>query len=186
MGQCYTEITDSLREFIAAQQLFFVGTAAADGRVGVSPKGLDSLRVLSPNRVLWLNLTGSGNEAAAHVQACARMTLMFSSFGEKPMILRLYGDAEAIHQQDPRWPTLSAHFAALPGSRQIFDLAVDLAQTSCGFGVPRYDYLGERGALERWAERQGEDGIADYWRRKNQTSLDGKPSHIVEKNLGPT
>ena len=182
MGQRYPDIPDRLRRFIEDQKIFFVGTAAADGRVNISPKGMDSLRVLGPNRVVWLSVTGSGNETAAHIQELPRMTLMFAAFEGKPMILRLYGQARVIHRNDPEWATLSAHFPPLPGARQIFDLAVDLVQTSCGMGVPLFDYVGERELLERWAVKKGEAGIRDYWRANNQTSLDGKPTHIMEKN----
>ena len=106
MAKQFTEITDRLREFIESQQLYFVATAARDGRVNVSPKGLDSLRVMSPNQVIWLNATGSGNETAAHLLDTPRMTLMFCSFAREPMILRLYGIARAVHDSDPDWTNL--------------------------------------------------------------------------------
>jgi hypothetical protein len=183
MGQQYTEISKKLRSFIEAQKIFFVGTAAADGRVNVSPKGMDSLRVLSPKRVVWLNLTGSGNETAAHVQANPRMTLMFTAFEGNPLILRLYGEARAIHHNDPQWTELIKLFKPLPGARQVFDLSVDLVQTSCGFGVPIFDYQGQRDQLRTWSMKKGQDGIRQYWKDKNETSLDGVPTHITEKNL---
>lgn len=162
--------------------MFFVATAAAEGKVNLSPKGIDSLRILSPHQVLWLNLTGSGNETAAHVQENPRMTLMFNAFEGQPMILRLYGKARAIHLNDADWGEYDQHFAALPGKRQMFLLDVDTVQTSCGTGVPLYDYVGEREDLIRWAEKKGESGIRQYWSNKNQISFDGKPTHILEKN----
>ena len=178
MGQRYPEIPPRMLDFIERQRLFFVATAASDGRVNLSPKGMDSLRVLNPGRVIWLNVTGSGNETAAHVSESPRMTLMFAAFEGNPLILRLYGTARAIHPDDDDWVELFPHFEPLPGARQIFDLRVDLVQTSCGMGVPLFDYAGERGSLEAWADKKGPQGIRDYWREKNRQSLDGKPTGI--------
>ncbi len=183
MGQQYTEISVKHRAFIEAQKIFFVGTATADSRVNVSPKGMDSLRVLDANRVIWLNVTGSGNETAAHVQHNPRMTLMFTAFEGPPNILRLYGQARAIHRQDVEWDALYQQFTPIAGARQIFDLQVDLVQTSCGMAVPYFDYKEDRTLLKDWAERKGEEGVAEYWQRKNQTSIDGIETAIVEKNL---
>lgn len=180
MGKRYEELDGTLQEFILRQKVFFVGTAARDGRVNVSPKGLDTLRIFDPNRVIWLNLTGSGNETAAHLLDNDRMTLMFCAFEGDPTILRLYGRARAIHPRDPDWDGLIKRFPALPGVRQLIDMSVDFAQTSCGMGVPLLDYAGERGALERWAERKGEDGIRRYWHERNRLSLDGRPTGIEE------
>lgn len=182
MAQRYSDISDKLQNFIARQKIFFVGTATTDGRVNLSPKGMDSLKVLDRNRVVWLNVTGSGNETAAHVQENPRMTLMFAAFEGDPMILRLYGKAKAVHRSDPEWAGLYALFEPMPGARQIFDLAVDLVQTSCGMAVPFFDYAGEREQLTQWAVRKGEEGIREYWKDRNQLSLDGKPTHIVSKN----
>jgi hypothetical protein len=181
MGQRYQELSDKHIEFIARQKLFFVGTATADSRVNVSPKGMDSLRVLGSRRVAWLNLTGSGNETSAHVQQSPRMTLMFCAFEGAPLILRLYGAAKVIHRNDPEWKTLFTLFKPLPGARQIFDVSIELVQTSCGMAVPTYDYMGDRELLSDWAVRKGEDGIRRYWEEKNQTSIDGIPTHIVAR-----
>ena len=182
MGQRYTEISQKLIDFINDQKIYFVGTATADSRVNISPKGMDSLRVIDKNRVIWLNVTGSGNETSAHVQENPRMTLMFSAFEGNPMILRLYGKAKVIHQNDPEWDELYPLFQPLAGTRQIFDLAVDLVQTSCGMAVPILDYVEEREQLHHWAEKQGEKGIKDYWEKKNRISLDNQPTHIMTKN----
>ena len=179
MGKKYSEITDELKAFIEKQKLFFVGTAAAAGRINVSPKGLDSLRVLDRNRVMWLNLTGSGNETAAHVRELNRMTLMFCAFEGSPLILRLYGNARAIHRHDADWESCHALFNPLPGARQIFDMKIDLVQTSCGMGVPLFDHAGDREQLIDWASRKGESGLAQYRKEKNRTSLDGKQTHIT-------
>ena len=182
MGQRYSEISEKLKHFIEDQKIYFVGTAAADGRVNISPKGMDSLRVLGDNRIVWLNVTGSGNETAAHVQENPRMTIMFSAFEGSPMILRLYGNAKAVHRNDPEWEALFSLFKPIPGARQIFDLTVDLVQASCGMAVPLFDYMQERDQLVNWAIKKGEDGLMEYWKEKNQTSLDGKPTNIMEKN----
>lgn len=184
MATMYTALSERHIDFIRAQKIYFVATATADSRVNVSPKGMDSLRVLDPNRVAWLSVTGSGNETSAHVQADARMTVMFCAFEGAPLILRLYGSARVIHRKDPDWAALYAQFTPLPGARQIFDLAITHVQTSCGMGVPFMDYKGERGSLEAWAEKKGEAGLHDYWELKNQNSIDGLPTHIVARNNG--
>lgn len=178
MADFYDGITDRLREFIEQQHIFFVGTAARDGRVNVSPKGLDSLRVLGPNRVIWLNLTGSGNETAAHLLDSNRMTLMLCSFDRKPLILRMYGTATEIQPDQPEWPELSAHFPDLPGARQIFDVAIDSVQTSCGYAVPQMTLDNERDLLCTWANKKGDDGIAAYHQEKNLVSIDGLPTGL--------
>jgi hypothetical protein len=183
MGQRYQELAPRHTQFIGEQKLFFVGTATADSRVNVSPKGMDCLRVLGPRRVAWLNVTGSGNETAAHLSLQPRMTLMFCAFVGAPLILRVYGNARAVHHNDPEWTALSALFPALPGARQVFDLAVDLVQTSCGMAVPFFDFAGEREALNAWAVKKGDSGVRDYWKEKNQLSLDGIASDIVARNI---
>lgn len=183
MAQRYLEISDKLKQFIQQQKIFFVATATADSRINISPKGMDTLRILGNNRIVWLNVTGSGNETAAHIQESPRMTIMFTAFEGDPMILRLYGSARAVHKNDPEWNELFSLFDPLPGSRQIFDFNVELVQTSCGMAVPFFDYTGEREQLTNWAINKGEEGIRDYWQKKNQSSLDEKPTYIVRKNL---
>ena len=182
MGQRYPEISDKLKAFIENQKIFFVGTAAAEGSVNVSPKGMDTFRIIGKNRVAWLNLTGSGNETSAHVQQNPRMTLMFCAFEGKPMIIRLYGIARVVHQNEQDWDELSSLFQPIPGARQIFDVAITLVQTSCGMAVPCFDYCGDRKQLSDWAERKGKSGIRTYWEDKNQISLDGIATHIIEKS----
>jgi len=183
MGQQYSELSEKHQQFIEKQKLFFVGTATADSRVNISPKGMDSFRVLNNTKIVWLNMTGSGNETAAHVQENVRMTIMFTAFEGDPMILRLYGTAEVIHQNDAKWNEYYALFKPTAGARQIFELSLDLVQTSCGFAVPYYEYIGERELLNNWATKQGEDGIKKYWEKKNKISLDGKQTFIMEKNI---
>ena len=168
MAKQYEQITAQLQSFIECQKVFFVGTAAREGKVNVSPKGMDSLRVLAPNRVVWLSVTGSGNETAAHLAAngigngngikSGRMTLMFCAFEGVPMILRLYGTARAVYSRDDDWAELAKHFTLLPGTRQLFDLNVELVQTSCGMAVPLYDYQGDSRQLERMGAKKGAGG----------------------------
>jgi len=173
MGKKLDHITPELQSFINLQKIFFVATAAPAGTVNLSPKGMDSLRVLGPNRVMWLNVTGSGNETAAHLLQSDRITVMFCAFEGKPLILRLYGRARAYHQQDPEWGEYAHLFPTFAGARQLIDIDVEIVQTSCGMAVPFMDYNHEREELNKWAEKQGPDGIQAYWERKNVTSFDG-------------
>jgi len=182
MGKQYAVLTEEHMRFIAAQKIFFVGTATEASRVNISPKGMNSLRVLETNRVAWLNTTGSGNETSAHVQLNPRMTVMFCAFDGDPVILRLYGTAQVLHRADPEWDAVFARFKPLPGTRQVFDLSIDLVQTSCGMAVPTFDYTGERELLNDWARTKGQDGIRQYWEKKNQNSIDGLPTNILEKS----
>jgi hypothetical protein len=178
MGKQYDAISDDHVDFIIRQNLFFVATAAADGRINLSPKGMDSLRISSPNQVIWLNLTGSGNETAAHLLESDRMTLMFCAFEGDPKILRLYGHAKSHQEGSEVWDAHIGRFPSLPGGRQIIVMDVDLVQTSCGFGVPLYEYQGERENLQQWAAKKGDEGIKRYWKERNATSLDGKPTDM--------
>jgi hypothetical protein len=167
-------------QFVREQHMFFVATAAADGRVNVSPKGLDSFRIVDAKQVAWLNVTGSGNETAAHVLENPRMTIMFCAFEGKPVILRLYGTARVLYPRDEQWQDYASRFELIAGTRQIFVMDVDLVQTSCGMAVPLFDYQGQRQQLVDWAEGKGQAGIEAYWRDKNQLSLDQKPTKIFE------
>ncbi len=180
MADQFPGLDDELSRFIAEQKVFYVGTAAADGKVNVSPKGQDSLRVLGPNEILWMNLTGSGNETAAHLRQVNRMTLMWCAFEGPPRILRAYGRASVFHPGDGRFAEFSAILPASVGTRQYFLLDVELVQTSCGYAVPLMDYREDRSALTKWSEKKGEAGIAAYWRQANQQSLDGRPTGISE------
>ena len=177
MGSRYPAIGLEHRAFIERQPMYFVATAAPDGRVNVSPKGMDSLRILEPDRVIWLNGTGSGNETAAHLLEHPRMTLMFCAFEGKPLILRLYGQARAVHPRDADWLELKSLLPDMVGARQIFDLTVDLVQSSCGMAVPLMDFQMQREDLsDHWRKNTDLDG---YWTRKNVVSLDGKPTRLL-------
>lgn len=173
MGKKLEQITPELQEFISTQKMFFVGTAADEGRVNISPKGMDTFRVVGPNKIVWLNLTGSGNETAAHLIRNNRMTIMFCAFEGKPLILRLYGTAQIYHQTDEAYQQHIDRFPKIGGARQIIVMDVDLVQTSCGFAVPFMDFKEERTQLRSWAEKQGEERIKDYWKEKNRVSIDG-------------
>lgn len=179
MAKFYPELTDTLLEFIAQQQMFFTASAPIEGRVNVSPKGMDTFRCLSRQQVAYLDLTGSGNETSAHIRENSRLTIMFCSFTGQPLILRLYGQGQVIRPRDRDWNQLYDLFDPIPGTRQIIKLSLDCAQTSCGYGVPLYEYRGQRPKLQQWAEAKGEAGLQKYWQEKNQTSIDGLPTGLL-------
>lgn len=182
MGKRHQELLQTHKDFIREQRIFFVATATETGRVNISPKGMDSLVILDSNRIAWLNVTGSGNETSAHIQSNPRMTIMFCAFEGKPLILRLYGNAIVFHRTDKEWKGLVQAFSPLPGARQIFVLAIDLVQTSCGMSIPYFEYAGEREMLNAWARDKGEQGIRRYWSETNQVSIDGLPTNIIAKS----
>jgi hypothetical protein len=182
MGKRYPNLQPDQITFIGDQHIFFAATAAPGARVNLSPKGMDCLRVLSPSRLLWLNLTGSGNETAAHLALDPRITVMWCSFTIKPLILRAYGTARAIHRTDDDWADLAGHLPDQPGARQIIDLSIDLVQSSCGFAVPFMDFREDRPVLKTWAEGKGADGLRNYWDERNRQTIDGLPTGI-EANL---
>ena len=180
MGKRFNSISPKIKDFIEKQKVFFVGTAAKDGRINVSPKGGDTFRVMDENRVLWLNLTGSGNETAAHLEILDRMTIMFCAFNGKPLILRLYGQAKIYNNSHEVYDRYIDLFPEFPGSRQIVDMRVDLVQTSCGMAVPLMDFKEEREELNKWAAKKGDEKLKQYWQDKNSISIDGNPIDIKE------
>ena len=177
-----TKLNPTLWSFIERQHVFFVATAAPDGRVNVSPKGMGTLRILDETHLRWLNLSGSGNETAAHLRESNRMTLMFCAFDGDPMILRVYGQATTCHPRDADWEEKAGCFPAHAGSRQIFDLTIDLVQTSCGSGVPIMRFARNRGEEELvpFYEEMGPEGVKEYWKRKNTFSIDGRATGILD------
>ena len=181
MARFFPALEARHRAFIATQKIFFTASGTADSRLNLSPKGMDSLRVLSDTRVAYLDLTGSGNETAAHLRHDGRMTLMWCSFDADPLILRLYGRGRAVRRQDGEWDELRHRFPELPGERQLIVLDIESVQTSCGYAVPMFGYQGERDTLARWAEKKGAAGLSDYWREKNQVSIDGLPTGLLEQ-----
>lgn len=180
MAKFYSEIDASLQNFIKEQKIFFTATAPVNGRINLSPKGIDTFCCLDNKTVAYLDLTGSGNETSAHLQEDARMTIMFCSFSEKPLILRLYGTGKVIRPRDEAWPQFYSLFNTLPGERQIIVLAIESVQTSCGFAVPVYEFKEERKMLLDWADNKGEQGIYEYWQAKNLQSIDGLPTKLLE------
>ncbi|MEH1924451.1 MAG: pyridoxamine 5'-phosphate oxidase family protein [Nostoc sp.] len=175
MSKLFDCITKELQDFIAAQHLFFVGSAplSPTGHVNLSPKGFNCFRILSPNRVGYLDLTGSGNETSAHLQENGRITFMFCAFQEPPCILRLYGQGTTILPSSPDWDSLYSLFLPIPGTRQIIVADIEKIQTSCGFGIPLYEYQGQRQTLVNWASKKGEEGVREYQQQKNLVSIDG-------------
>lgn len=180
MAKQFDQIEAEHQSFIEAQHIFFAGSAAPEGRVNISPKGMDSLRVLGPNRIVWMNFTGSGNETAGHLRLANRLTLMWCSFTTQPRILRAYGKARTVHHRDTDWAKLSALFDDRAAARQIYDMSVEMVQTSCGYAVPFMEYQGERDTLETVNGRLGKDGARDYWRAKNMKTIDGLPTGVLE------
>jgi len=178
MASFKDSLTPELIDFINSQPMYFTASAAGNGRINLSPKGIDSFRVINENLVGYLDLTGSGNETSAHILADGRLTIMFCSFGDKPLILRLYGRGEIVRPDHPDWERWSAGFRELPGQRQIILLHVESLQTSCGFGVPMMDLHEQRTTLIDWAEKKGSDGVADYQQKKNAVSIDGLPTSV--------
>jgi len=183
MAKDYPALTEHHRDFIARQKIFFCATAAAETRVNISPRATDWLRVLSDNAVAWLDRTGSGNESAAHQHAGGAMTMMFCAFEGPPLILRLYGRGRAIARGSGEYEELlQKQFDGVEpiGARQIMCLDFDLVKTSCGYGVPFFDYTGERDQMDRWAEAKGADGLIAYRQEHNLVSMDGQPTGFVE------
>lgn len=184
MAKRLQRIDAPLREFIANQRIFFNASAAAEGRVNLSPRDVKSLRVVDENTVVYIDLTGSGNETAAHLQANGRLTLMFCAFEGAPMILRLFGTGRVLRRGSPEFGAILAqHFdnKEQPGTRQMIVLTVELVQTSCGYNVPKFDYQGERDTLIRWAEKKGPAGLESYRREKNLRSIDGLPTGLMDE-----
>jgi hypothetical protein len=185
MGKVYSSIQDSHRKFIEAQKMFFVSTAPLDkdGHINLSPKGMDTFRILSPTRVAYLDFVGSGNETSAHTLENGRITIMFCAFHGPPDILRLYGKGHAILPTDKEWPEIAAHFTPHPGTRQVIVADIRRVNTSCGYSVPLYTYAGERDHLDKWVERKGTEGLKQYQAEKNRKSIDGLPTDLAERGI---
>lgn len=181
MGKEYSQISKEHGEFIDKQKVFFVCTSPldADGHINLSPKGFDCFRMLSPTRVGYLDITGSGNETSAHLLENARITFMFCAFDGSPKILRLYGRGRTVLPIDHEWAELAPYFTILPATRQIIVADIFMVKSSCGFGVPLYDYTGERDHAFKWAEQKGENGLQEYKKEKNRVSMDGLKAPIA-------
>jgi hypothetical protein len=182
MAEFTDHLTDAHVAMISRQSVFFVATAAAEGRINLSPKGYDSFRVLSPHRVAWLDLGGSGNETHAHLLADGRITVMMCNFQQPALILRIYGRGRPVLPGDDDWETLASAFTLLPGTRQIFDIAVESVQTSCGWGVPVMELDHERTTLVKYhAQQAPETWVAKYQARDR--SIDGLPARPTDRYI---
>lgn len=175
MGQLYTEITPDLRTWIEAQKLFFVATAplSAEGHINCSPKGMDSLRILGPKEVAYLDLTGSGAETIAHLRENGRIVMMFCGFEGPPQIVRLHGMGYVHPCGTPAFEQYSEHFPDMPGARSIIRIVVTRIADSCGYGVPLFEYKSDRDTLTTWAKNKGPEGLQQYQQEKNDASIDG-------------
>jgi hypothetical protein len=180
MGKFTTSLQPAHKAFMREQHIFFVATAplSGEGRVNLSPKGLDCFRVLGDNRVAYMDLISSGNETSAHTLENGRITCMFCSFSDKPNILRLYGKGFTVLPGSNDWDMYAGEFTIYPSTRQIIVAEIDLVQTSCGFGVPKFEYAGERDIHFEWAEKMGTEGLAEYMKEKNLKSLDALPTDL--------
>lgn len=180
MGKFHDHIHPEHAAFIRDQHIFFVATSPLkeDGRINLSPKGLDAFRVLSEHEVGYMDLISSGNETSAHTRENGRITFMFCSFGEKPLIMRLYGRGRALTKGSTEYEKYAPQFKTYPSTRQLVIAEIDLVQTSCGFGVPLYEYRGERDIHFEWADRKGDEGLKEYIMKNNLISLDGLPTDL--------
>jgi hypothetical protein len=178
VGKVFDAIDDKLAAWLGAQHLFFVATAPRSdaGLVNLSPKGLDTFAVLGPRRVAYLDFVGSGAETLAHLRENGRITFLFCAFEGPPRIVRLHGRGAAVEPGDADWDALAARFPLRPGVRSIVRAELVRIADSCGYGVPRYRYEGERTQLAEWAERKGPEGLRAYQRERNRESLDGLPA----------
>jgi hypothetical protein len=183
MAKYFEAITDPMRAFIEKQHMFFVASAplSASGHINLSPKGIDTFRVLSPTTVAYLDLTGSGNETSAHLLENGRITFMFCAFDGPPDIVRLFGTGRAVLPDTPEWGDLASRFTLRLGARQIIIADISQTMTSCGYAVPLFDYVADRDQLDRWAEAKGPDGLVAYRQEKNMCSLDGLPTPLAVK-----
>lgn len=174
----YASIDAKLKAFVEAQPVYFVGTASEGARISVSPKGIDSFRVLGPNRVAYADMTGATNEAAAHLQRDGRITLLFCSFSRNANIVRIYGSGRVVLPSDGDWHEIADVMPMPPGTRHFIDVAVDEVIDNCGYGVPEMALVRERPTLTAWSEQQGNDGLRVYRQQKNSVSIDGLPIEV--------
>jgi hypothetical protein len=187
MADFFDNITEKFQDFIKAQQMFFVATAplGSTGRINLSPKGLNTFQILSNRRVAYLDLTGSGNETSSHLYENGRITFMFCAFEDPPLILRLYGRGQTILPGSSEWNTLLPLFPELPGVRQIIAADIESVQASCGWGVPIYQWKGQREKLVHWAAKRGNQGVQKYRLKHNTRSIDGLPTPLGQAGGNP-
>jgi len=180
VAEFFDELNNKHIQFIHQQKIFFTASAASEGSINLSPKGMDTFAVIDNNTVAYLDLTGSGNETAAHLHQNPRLTIMMCSFAKQPLIFRMYGKGSLINQYHQDWKIWEARFPSIPGTRQIIVLNINKVQTSCGYAVPTAENFQERDTLRKWATKKGEEGIEQYWKDKNTESLDGYPTFILD------
>ena len=187
MAKFSDNISVQHQAFIEKQKMFFVSTAplSADGHINLSPKGIDCFKVLSDLQVAYMDIIGSGNETSAHVLENGRITIMFCAFEGPPNILRLYGTGRTVLPGDTEWPQLTKYFELQLATRQIIVADIHKVQTSCGFSVPLYEYMGERDQAQKWAESKGIEGLEIYKAEKNRVSMDGLPTALFYKGSHP-
>jgi len=175
MSGVHETLTPELRDWLGQQRMFFVTTSplARDGHLNCSPKGGDTFRVLGDREVAYLDLTGSGIETVAHLQENGRILLMFCAFSGPPKIVRLYGNGTVVYPDHADYARLSAHFPNHPGARAIIRIELTRIGDSCGYAVPLYDFVGHRDLLDKWADKKGPEGLAQYRAKKNRESIDG-------------
>lgn len=174
------ELNDELKEFMLKQQMFFVATAPKDGKINLSPKGLDSFKIINNKKILWLNYFGSGNETAAHLLEDDRMTLMFCAFEAEPLIVRIYAKATVIHEKDESWENYINQFENHKGARQVFELEIESVNSACGMGVPLYEYQGQRSDLTKYYKNTTKEEHIEYMKKNNQVSFDGKETKLFD------
>lgn len=184
MAKFFDYIHSQHREFVEKQKMFFVASAplSAEGHVNLSPKGIDSFRVLSDSRVAYMDIIGSGNETSAHVLENGRITFMFCAYEGPPNILRLYGHGRTVLPGGPDWDELASLFELRLATRQIIVADIGKVQTSCGFSVPLYEYIGERDHADKWANSKGAGGLQAYKKEKNRVSIDGLPTALFDRD----
>jgi len=181
MAKQFKTLNSDQQDFIQRQHIFFVSSATAGSRVNISPREISALRIVDDHHVIYLDRTGSGNETAAHMLANGRLTIMFCAFSGTPQIMRLYGTGTSVGWEKAEFEDLISQYygGVIPlGTRQIVRLNFDLVQTSCGYGVPLFDYKGDRAAIENWHDNKGPDGIKSYWEQENLSSIDGLPTSL--------
>lgn len=176
MAEFYDKLEDKVIDFIQKQHFFVNGSAAEGSRVNVSPKGMDTFRIFDTKTVGYLDMVGSGNETSAHIENDGRLTIMMCGFENRTWIVRMYGQGEVIRPMDPKWSEYASHFDDYQGQRQIILLHIESVQTSCGYGVPRYEFKGHRETLDNWAKKMTKEELVDYIHRKNMVSIDGLKS----------
>lgn len=180
MADFFDELNEKQIQFIHQQKIFFTASAACEGTVNLSPKGMDTFVVINNNTVAYLDLTGSGNETAAHLHQNPRLTIMMCSFAKQPLIFRMYGKGSVVNQYHQDWKSWASRFPPTPGTRQIIVLDIDKIQTSCGYAVPTAENFKERNTLRKWSEKKGDEGVEQYWKDNNIKSLDGYPTFIFD------